>query len=60
MMRRVRRYPARSQAVVVALVALVTAFGVDWSPEQVAAITTLSATLFALLVETPRKHDAGQ
>lgn len=54
-MRQLANHPGRLQAVVVAAVALVTAFGVNWSAEQVAAVTTFSAALIALLIEPPAK-----
>jgi uncharacterized membrane protein len=50
-MQKLRRHPGRLQAVVVAAVALVTAFGVNWSAEQVAAVTTFSAAVIALILE---------
>ncbi len=54
-MNRLRTHPGRLQAVVVAAVALVTAFGINWSAEQVAAVTTFSAAVIALLLEPPAK-----
>lgn len=54
-MNRLRTHPGRLQAVVVAAVALVTAFGVNWSAEQVAAVTAFSATVIALVFEPPEK-----
>ncbi len=54
-MTRLRTHPGRLQAVVVAAVALVTAFGVNWSAEQVAAVTAFSATVIALLFEPPAR-----
>lgn len=54
-MTRLRTHPGRLQAVVVAAVALVTAFGINWSAEQVAAVTTFSAAVIALLLEPPAK-----
>lgn len=50
-MDRIYKFPARTQAVVVAAVALITAFGVQWSAEQVGAVTTFSAALIALFLE---------
>lgn len=58
-MTRIRKYPARTQAAVVAAVALVTAFGVNWSADQVGAVTTFSAALIALFLETPGKIAPG-
>jgi uncharacterized membrane protein len=54
-MERLRTHPGRLQAVVVAAVALVTAFGINWSAEQVAAVTAFSAAVIALLLEPPAK-----
>lgn len=54
-MERLRTHPGRLQAVVVAAVALITAFGINWSAEQVAAVTTFSAAVIALLLEPPAK-----
>jgi uncharacterized membrane protein len=55
MINRLRAHPGRLQAVIVAAVALITAFGVNWSAEQVAAVTAFSATVIALLLEPPTK-----
>jgi hypothetical protein len=54
-MERLRTHPGRLQAVVVAAVALVTAFGINWSAEQVAAVKAFSATVIALLFEPPTR-----
>ncbi len=59
-MERLRTHPGRLQAVVVAAVALVTAFGVNWSAEQVAAVTAFSATVIALLFEPPTRLQRKQ
>ena len=50
-MQRIKQYPARTQAFVVAFVFLLTAFGVPWSEIQVTAVTGLSATGIALFLE---------
>ena len=60
MTERLRTHPGRLQAVVVAAVALVTAFGVNWSAEQVAAVTAFSATVIALLFEPPTRLQRKQ
>ena len=57
MMNRLRAHPGRLQAVIVAAVALITAFGVNWSAEQVAAVTAFSATVIALLLEPPTRTE---
>ena len=57
---RMKKYPARTQAAVVAVVSTVTAFGVNWSADQVGAVTTLSAALIALFLERPGGDAAGR
>lgn len=47
--------PARLQAVVVSLVALGTAFGLDWSGEQTAAVAAVSSAILALLFDPPER-----
>jgi len=53
MLQRLLNYPSRLQAVVVAAVSCITAFGVAWNADMVAGITTLSAALISLLLEKP-------
>ena len=55
MLQRLRTYPARLQAVVVAAVALGTSFGLDWSGEQTGAVAAFSAAVIALFLEGPRR-----
>lgn len=51
MIDRLKRYPARLQAAVVALVSLLVSFGVSWTVEQSATLTAFTATLIALFLE---------
>jgi hypothetical protein len=51
MLQRIKDYPARLQAVVVAAVALGAAFGMDWTGEQTGALAAFSAALIALFLE---------
>lgn len=53
MLTRIRNYPARLQAVVVAAVALGTAFQLDWTGEQTGAVAAFSSALIALFLEKP-------
>lgn len=53
MVDRVKQYPARLQAVVVAAVALGTSFGLDWTGEQTGAVAAFSSALIALFLEKP-------
>jgi hypothetical protein len=56
MLQRMKDYPARLQAVVVAAVAFASSFGADISAEGTAAVATLSAAVIALFLEGPRKQ----
>jgi hypothetical protein len=47
----IKRWPVRAQAIVVALLALATAFGLNWTAEQVAAVIAVSASLLAFFTE---------
>lgn len=51
MLTRIKQYPARTQALVVAVIFLLTAFGVPWDEIQVSAVTGVSATGIALFLE---------
>lgn len=55
MIERMKKYPARLQAVIVSAVSLITAFGVAWSAEQVSVVTAFSAAVIALFLEQPGK-----
>jgi hypothetical protein len=55
MLSRIKTYPARLQAVVVAAVALGTSLGADISAEATGAIATFSAALIALFLEGPKR-----
>jgi hypothetical protein len=48
----VKRQPVRAQAVVVAAVALFTAFGLGWTGLQVGAVTAFSAAILSFFTET--------
>lgn len=54
-MNRLRAYPARLQAAIIAAVALGTSFGLDWTAEQTGAVSAFSAALIALFLEGPRR-----
>jgi len=43
------REPVAVQSVVVAVIAVATSFGLDWSGEQVGAVTALSAMVLGLV-----------
>ncbi len=53
MIERVRQFPARFQALIVAATLLLTAFGVPWTEIQLAAISTFTAAGIALFLEPP-------
>ena len=55
MLQRIKTYPARLQAVVVAAVALGTSLGADISAEATGAIATFSAAVIALFLEGPKR-----
>ena len=49
--RLIRKYPVRAQAVVVAGIAVGTAFGLGWNGVQVGAVSALSAAVLAFATE---------
>ena len=56
---RIQDEPVYTQAVVVASIAVATAFGLAWGPEQVGAVTAFSAMALAWLTRksvTPTAH----
>ena len=55
MLQRMKDYPARLQAVVVAAVAFASSLGADIGAEGTAAIATLSAALIALFLEGAKR-----
>lgn len=59
MLSRIRREPALVAGIVQALLALLLAFGVPLTDEQVGAVLALSAAVLALLVRA-RVHPAGR
>jgi hypothetical protein len=48
----IKKWPVRAQAIVQAFVAWLTAFGLSWTVEQVAATLALSAVVLAFFTET--------
>jgi hypothetical protein len=55
MWNRILNRPTRLQAVVVSLVSLISGFGASLSADQVALLTTFSAAVISLLLDTPRR-----
>lgn len=47
----VKKYPVRAQALTQAVLGVATAFGLDWSAQQVGATMILSAAVLAFLTE---------
>ncbi len=47
----VKRYPVRFQAIIVAGLALLTAFGLTWSAAQVGAVVAFTAAVLAFFTE---------
>ena len=47
----IKKWPVRFQALVVAGIALGSAFGLDWNGVQVAAVTAFSAAVLSFLTE---------
>ena len=47
----IKKWPVRFQALIVALIALGSAFGLAWNGVQVAAVTAFSAAVLSFLTE---------
>lgn len=47
----IKKWPVRFQALIVALIALGSAFGLSWNGVQVAAVTAFSAAVLSFLTE---------
>ena len=47
----IKRWPVRAQAVIVAAIALGTAFGLSWDGTQVGAVSAFTAALLAFVTE---------
>lgn len=47
----IKKWPVRFQAMIVALIALGSAFGLSWDGVQVAAVTAFSAAVLSFLTE---------
>ena len=47
----VKKYPVRAQALTQAVLGVATAFGLEWSAQQVGAVMILSAAFLAFLTE---------
>ena len=47
----VKKYPVRAQALTQAVLGVATAFGLQWSAQQVGAVMILSAAVLAFITE---------